>query len=186
RWRAGWGASGGRPIGARAPERRTAAALVRVREGLAEADRQRAQARKAVDEMYTQVAQKWLSREGGLTPLQRDFLEKAQAFYEQFARARADDPEARAEAAKAAPRVGEIPATPGQSSGALESHGRALDAFRRLAAEAPGQAEYRRGVARGLHDIGALHAHLGRTRDAEQALREAVALRERLAEDPGS
>src|SRR5262249_59980444 len=131
RWRAGWGASGGRPIGARAPERRTAAALVRVRESLAEADRQRAQARKAVDEMYTQVAEKWLSREGELTSLQRDFLEKAQAFYEQFAREQADDPEARAEAGKAASRVGQIQAQLGQSSGALEAHQRALEGLPR-------------------------------------------------------
>jgi serine/threonine-protein kinase len=167
-------------------ERRANAALGRVRDGLAEVDRQRARAREAVDQMYTQVAQKWLSREEGLTPLQRDFLEKALAFYDEFARERAGDPEARVEAARAAARVGEIRSELGQSAGALESHLRALGIFRLLAAEFPDRPEYRRGVAERLRDVGLRHESLGRTQDAERAFREAVALRERLAEDPGT
>jgi serine/threonine protein kinase len=165
-------------------ERRTTTAFRQARDHLAEADRQRAYARKAVDEMYTQVAEKWLSRAGGLTPLQRDFLEKALAFYEEFARRNADDPEARAEVAQAAVRVGEIRTQLGLSAGALESHHRALEAFRRLATDFPDRPEYRRGVARNLHDIGRLNDSLSRTSDAEPALREAIALRERLAEVP--
>ena len=35
---------------------------------------QRDRARKAVDEMYTEVAQKWLSQQPQLEPLQREFL----------------------------------------------------------------------------------------------------------------
>jgi serine/threonine protein kinase/tetratricopeptide (TPR) repeat protein len=168
-----------------AAERRTAAALGKVREGLAEADLQRARARRAVDDMYTQVAEKWLSRDGALTPLQRQFLEKALAFYEDFARERADDPEARAEEARAAARVGQIRDRLGLTAEAMRSHRQALDAWRLLAAEFPGRPEYRRGLALSLFGIGGLHMDLDQTREAEQAHREALALRERLSEDPG-
>src|SRR5262249_45945518 len=81
---------------------------------------------------------------------------------------------------------GEIRHQLGLSAAALESHRQALDAFRNLAAEFPDRPEYRRGVARSLHDLGRLYDSLSRTRDAEPALREAVALRERLDEAPGS
>ena len=57
-------------------------------------------ARQAVDEMYTQVAEKWLAQQPKLTPLQREFLEKALAFYEQFA-ASGPTTQARLEAARA-------------------------------------------------------------------------------------
>jgi serine/threonine protein kinase/tetratricopeptide (TPR) repeat protein len=149
------------------------------------ASRQRAYARKAVDEMYTQVAQKWLSLGGGLTPIQREFLEKALAFYEEFAREQADDPEAQAEAARAAARVGEIRRQLGQRAGALESHRRALETFRSLAAKFPDRPEYQRGVVQGLHDIGDVQRGNSRTHEAEESLRQAIALQQRLAEAPG-
>jgi serine/threonine protein kinase/tetratricopeptide (TPR) repeat protein len=163
----------------------TTRALAEANHQRALADRQRAFARKAVDEMYTQVAQKWLSLGGGLTPIQREFLEKALAFYEEFAREQADDPEAQAEVARAASRVGEIRSKLGQSAGALESHRRALETFRSLAAKFPDRPEYQRGVAQGLHDIGDVQKGLARTHEAEESLRQAVALRQRRAEAAG-
>ena len=39
-------------------------------------------AKQAVDDMYTQFAEKWLSEQGNASQLQREFLEKAAAFYE--------------------------------------------------------------------------------------------------------
>ena len=63
-------------------------------------------ARKAVDEMYTQVAEKWLAQQPKLTQVQREFLEKALAFYEQFATE--TDPLVQREAVQAARRVGII------------------------------------------------------------------------------
>jgi eukaryotic-like serine/threonine-protein kinase len=65
-------------------------------------------ARHAVDKMYTQVAEKWLVDQPGLRPLQREFLEDALAFYQEFAREHARDPEARIEQALALRRVGDI------------------------------------------------------------------------------
>ena len=54
--------------------------------------RQRDRARKAVDEMYTEVAQNWLSQQPQLEPLQREFILKALAFYQEFARELGGDP----------------------------------------------------------------------------------------------
>ena len=63
--------------------------------------RQRDRARKAVDEMYTEVAQKWLSQQPQLELLQREFVLKALAFYQDFAREYSSDPAARRGAARA-------------------------------------------------------------------------------------
>ncbi len=82
-------------------QRRTVAALE-----LAES-RSR-QARKAVDRMYTRVAEKWLVDQPGLQPLQREFLQEALGFYQEFARQRSEDPDAQIEQAVALVRVGDI------------------------------------------------------------------------------
>jgi serine/threonine protein kinase len=82
-------------------QRQTAAALK-----LAES-RSR-QARQAVDKMYTRVAEKWLVDQPGLRPLQREFLEDALAFYQEFASQEDQDPEARIDQAAALRRVADI------------------------------------------------------------------------------
>src|SRR5260370_32131318 len=59
-------------------------------------------ARTAVDDMYTQVAEKWLAQESRMEPVQREFLVKALEFYEQFAQPAGSSAEVRLEAGKAA------------------------------------------------------------------------------------
>src|SRR6202012_2484718 len=56
---------------------------VLVRRERNEARLQRQIARTAVDEMYTEVAEKWL--EDNLDSVQREFLQKGLAYYETFA-----------------------------------------------------------------------------------------------------
>jgi hypothetical protein len=63
------------------------------------------QARQAVDEMYTEVAEKWLYDQPRLSQVQRNFLEKALAFYEQCSREEGDDPAAQLERSKALSRL---------------------------------------------------------------------------------
>ena len=72
------------------------------------ADSNARQARRAVDSMYTRVAEEWLFDQPGLQPLQREFLQEALAFYQAFAGQQGEDPEARIEQARALRRVGEI------------------------------------------------------------------------------
>ena len=81
--------------------------------GVADSQRDRAEqnarlARRAVDEMFTQVAEKWLADQPRLEPVQQEFLEKALRFYEQFSRQEDANPAARRAVADAWQRVGEI------------------------------------------------------------------------------
>src|SRR5438132_1244801 len=70
--------------------------------------RQRDIARRTVDEMYTEVAERLLGQEPELEEVQREFLLKALAYYTKFAGAGGDDPTARRAAAEAYRRVGDI------------------------------------------------------------------------------
>jgi tetratricopeptide (TPR) repeat protein len=97
-------------------------------EGLRSRAENRSQlARRAVDEMYTQVAEKWLAEQSSLTTLQREFLEKALAFYEQFAADEGSDPQVRHETVRALYRVGVI-------RHSLGRHAEAETAFRQVVA----------------------------------------------------
>ena len=46
-----------------------------------EVEKQRDEARQAVDDMYTDVAEEWLAQQAALEPLQRKFLEKTLDYY---------------------------------------------------------------------------------------------------------
>jgi eukaryotic-like serine/threonine-protein kinase len=63
--------------------------------------------RQAVDDMYTEFAEKVLARHPYLERVHRDFLEKALASYERFAQDEGSDPLVRFGVAKASLRVGE-------------------------------------------------------------------------------
>jgi hypothetical protein len=87
-----------------------------------EADKQRRRAeasfllaRKAVDEMYTEVAERWLNQLT-LEPLQRDFIAKALRYYQEFAQVRDGNAAIRWEAVQASRRVGSITRRIEQSS----------------------------------------------------------------------
>jgi len=66
------------------------------------------EARRVVDEMYTEVAEKWLAQQAQMTPLQERFLNNALAFYQRLAAEEGADPADQFEAATAQQRVGEI------------------------------------------------------------------------------
>src|SRR4029079_13763507 len=114
---------------------------------LDEANRQRSTARKAVDEMYTQAAQKLVAGEGRLTQLQREFLEKALAFYQDFAAQKGDDPADQAELAEAALRVGDIRSSLGRFEEAIASYQQAGRVLRHLAEVQPDAAVHQLALA---------------------------------------
>jgi serine/threonine protein kinase len=105
-------------------------ALVNRQKARAEANFQLA--RQAVDDMYTQVAERWLSQEPQMEPLQREFLQKALDFYERFAKPDGASAEMRRDAAKAARRVGEIQQRLGETGAAEASFRRACDVLEEL------------------------------------------------------
>ena len=147
-------------------EQRTAKALLKAEDRLT-------MARQAVDEMYTQVAEKWLAQQAEMTPLQTQFLEKALAFYQRFAAEDAedsDDSAVRFEAAKAQQRVGEIQHKLGQYTEAEAASRRAIELFEQLSRETRDPAPCNQALA-GTH-VG-LATILKRVGQIEEAVREA-------------
>jgi eukaryotic-like serine/threonine-protein kinase len=102
-------------------------ALGQARANLDLAAKQRQRAWQAVDDMYTQVAEKWLVGEPGKTELQREFLDKALRFYEDLANEVGDTPDLLKERVKAAKRLAII-------LGDVGRPGEAETAFRRAIA----------------------------------------------------
>ena len=152
-----------------------------------ETERRARQARQAVDEMYTQVAQRWWYQQPYMEQVQRDFLLKALHFYEEFAQDNSPVPRWRLESAKAARRVGEIQHKLGEHAKAREAYDLAIARLTQLVAEFPGDSAQRDELANALNSDGSLLRENGRPADAERAYRQAHTLFADLAaEDPSS
>jgi serine/threonine protein kinase/Tfp pilus assembly protein PilF len=156
-------------------------------EALAQRELARANLRKArqvVDDMYTQVAEKWLNNQPQMEPIRREFLNKALRFYEEFAEQDGGtEPAVRLETARAYGRVAEIHQNMGASAQAEAPFRKAIEQLRGLAKEVPASPEYRQELAGTLHLHGFHLSDIGRKSEAEKVHREAVDLEERLAAD---
>jgi tetratricopeptide (TPR) repeat protein len=137
-------------------------------------------ARRAVDEMYTEVAQRWLALEPHMQEAQRHFLLKALAFYEEFAQEEGADPAVRREAARARMRVGHIHRMLGQYGPAEQAYRQGLERFQGLTADFPAVPDYRRDLGAYYNDLGVLLADTGRRPEAEQTYRRALDIAEKL------
>ena len=121
--------------------------------------------------MYTQVAEKWLADQPSLTPLQREFLEKALAFYQTFAAEEGSDPQVRHGAARALHRVGVIRQKLGQHAEAETALRQAVEQDGDLARRHPDRPEFRFGLAESQIELSRVYYRLGRCKEEEQALR---------------
>ncbi len=157
-----------------------AASTVLVARERREAVRQRDRARKAVDEMYTEVAQKWLSQQPEMETVQREFLLKALAFYQDFARDRGSDPAARHAAAAAEGRAAYIHQKLGEYDEALRASRRKLVLLEALVNEFPKVSEYRKDLADGHGQLGLVLHSTGQLLETERAWRRAAELLEAL------
>ena len=120
-----------------------------------------------------------------LTRVQREFLEKALAFYEQFAAIRRADPEIRRATAMAYHRVGQIRKALGQNQQADHAYQQALAVWQSLVEDFAGQACDRSDLAETLLGRAVLLGHLGRKTEAEKLDHQSLALAEALvAENP--
>ncbi|MCA9194916.1 MAG: protein kinase [Planctomycetales bacterium] len=130
-------------------------------------------ARSAVDEMYTQVAEEWLSEQGLLTDLQRKFLEKALRFYEEFAAEANSDPQLEWDRLRALERVGHIQIRLGQITEVNATFMRLSEEAGALAASYPDKPEFHILVSvamlRFQHYINNAAAKLGEMKLAAQA-----------------
>jgi serine/threonine protein kinase/Flp pilus assembly protein TadD len=152
-----------------------------------DAQAQRQLARRAVDKMYTQVAERWLGEQPHLEPLQREFLEEALHFYQGFAEEHGTDPELRLEAGNAYSRVGAIQAKLGEFARAEEAMSRAGAVLERLAADFPREPRYRAALAGSQHTLGRFLTGMNRLEEAEEQFQKSLPLRTKLvAEFPGA
>ncbi len=141
------------------------------------------QARQAVDTMYTQFAKKWLAQQPQMEPVEREFLNKALAFYEKLAGESSPDPRVRFETAQAYERVAEIQHQLGESEQAEKAYGQAVPLLQGLVNDFPQDQEYRRELALSLHSLGVLWGDTGRLPEEEVAHRNALTIQRKLAED---
>jgi serine/threonine protein kinase/Flp pilus assembly protein TadD len=159
------------------------AALVRATEEEQLARRALGRARRAVDRMYMEVAQKWLA--AGVQPLQREFLADAVSFYQEFAKEQSSDPEARLQAALAYTRVALIQNKMGELAKAENACNQGIALLEKLVAEFPSEPRYREALAEGLGGRGSLLIQLGGPSEGVKAYRQAVQLvRKLVAEYP--
>lgn len=156
------------------------ASLVYVATERTETARQRDHARRAVDDMYTDVAERWLDQEPELEGVQREFLLKALAYYQEFARDDQGDQEVRAAAARAYRRVGDIQRRMEVFPAAENAYREAVVRFGRLAEEYPARREFVEELAACHHALGELLVQTKRHSASEAEYREAIAFRERL------
>jgi serine/threonine-protein kinase len=137
----------------------------------AEVERQRAleharQARKAVDEMYTSVAEKWLYEQPKLSQIQRDFLEKALAFYQKFAREDGAGPDVELEQAKALSRLAWLQLRLGRPSEAESSLYEPVQTLQNLVDRYPDRAIYLQELGRALSTLGSYLSEQKRWQEA--------------------
>jgi tetratricopeptide (TPR) repeat protein len=144
-----------------------------------EAEQQRATTRRAIDDMYNQLAYEWMEEQGQLAPLQRVFLGKALAYYQEEARMYADDPEAQFRTALVASRIASIQRRLDQNDEALRSYDEALAALDRLLQRQPDSPEVLALRGSCLRVQGNLFYHVGRVEQADVAYRAGIALLEK-------
>jgi tetratricopeptide (TPR) repeat protein/tRNA A-37 threonylcarbamoyl transferase component Bud32 len=145
------------------------------------ADEERRWARQAVDDMYTEVAEKWLARQPHLTPLERQLLEKAERYYQHAAEQTGSDPEVRRQAAKARSRLGALQFRLNRPDDAAESLRTAIVALEQLRADFPEEADFRYELGLSQERLGQALSLAGRAREAEEALQQGIGLLEELA-----
>ncbi len=141
-----------------------------------EAKLQGKQARRAVDDMYTKVAENWL--EDRLDPLQKEFLEKTLAHYQTLTGQAADEPAVRLEHGRAFQRMGDIHKKLGRLEEANDAYRRALAILDPLQKTRPADGEVRRAVALTQTRLGDLLVRRGQNDQAEPLYRDALRIEE--------
>jgi tetratricopeptide (TPR) repeat protein len=148
-----------------------------------DAQTQRRFARQAVDKMFTQVAEKWLSRNTSLEPVQKQILMDALQIYEELAKEEGADPTLQLERGNAYRRIGQIYYKLGNALESERAFRKAQEILGHLVEQHASEPESRAALASAYHQYAfALH-YSARMEDALDAYRQALLHRERLAAD---
>jgi tetratricopeptide (TPR) repeat protein len=137
------------------------------------------QARQTVNDMYTGVAEGWL--EDRLDPKQKEFMEKALAYYQDYTSQAASDPAVKLEHGRIYQRMGDIHAKFGQQREAERAYDRAIALIAPLAQAAPRDAEAARAQAVAWTRLGNLLFRQDRTDEAGHLYAQAEDLLRPLA-----
>lgn len=138
-----------------------------------EAEARGRQARRAADEMYSLFAEGWLSRQPGMEALEKEFLLKALAFYEEFARENGSSLEILFETGKAFRRMGDIHYKLGEFDKAKDAFLQAADRLDRLSSDFPANNDYRQELALAHNNLGNIERDEGRLVPADQSYQRA-------------
>ena len=150
-----------------------------------EADRSFRRGLGAVNEFLNRIPQEELANAQGMQPLQRELLEAALQFYEEFLAERGDDPTLGAEVARAYHRVGRINELLGAHEQALAAYRAAGARYEALARDHPDDRDFLRNVAVSEEKTGVLLNGMRRADEAEESFRRAsVVLSPLIASDP--
>jgi tetratricopeptide (TPR) repeat protein len=140
-------------------------------------------ARQALDEMFSQVVEDWLTSRAQLAPAQKEFLERALGHYEAFAAESGGGPDIRDAVGSALIRSGQIREFLGQQEDALRAYGKARAVYDELCRGYPAVADYRSRLAESCGASGDLLRKMGRLPESEEALHRGIGVLERQAAD---
>jgi serine/threonine protein kinase len=144
-------------------------------------------ARQAMDEMFSQVVEDWLTSRTKLDPAQKAFLEKALGYYEAFATESADSPDIQNGVGNALLRTGHIRELLGQQEDALRAYGQAQTLYEGLSQKYPAVSDYRSSLAESYSALGDLLRRTGRLQEGEKAMRLSIdVLNQQVADFPQS
>ncbi len=118
--------------------------------------------------MYTQFAEEWLAEQGTLTDVQREFLEKALRFYEEFSNEAQSDLDLQLETLRAIERVAAIQSQLGKNSEAESSFNRLIDEGSNLAKEYPEHPEFFLVLSSARTRLSRLCFPLGKIQESER------------------
>ncbi len=144
------------------------------------ADRRAAQARWTVDRMLTGVAEKWLSQQSKMEPMQLAFLEDAARLYGEFAGDEARDPGARRNRGQAEMRIGDILQRLGRREESEAAYRRAIEQQEALYRDYPDEPRFAHDLAASGNNFSILLSISGKNAAAEPMLRKAIAAWESL------
>ncbi|MCI0460036.1 MAG: protein kinase, partial [Gemmataceae bacterium] len=149
----------------------------------ARADKNLTQARQAVENYLTKVAEHPKLKAGDFHDLRKQLLETAVPFYEEFTRQQSADPNLLRDEARALSRLAELREDLGETVLALQDLERANTILARLIAAHPAAAEPRHQLLSNLYQLSYLLFKVGRPQEAEAARRQVLAGQQKLVED---
>jgi serine/threonine protein kinase len=150
---------------------------------LRRAERNLELALQALDEVYLRIAERRFPGDPVLERADREVLQKAITFYQQFSAENRDSPQVRWETVRAYRRVGEIYQWLGRPAKAEEALRQAVAMGERLTGELPANAARPRVLADCLSSLGILLQETNRLAEAERIHRRALDIRRSMTEE---